>query len=87
VYARKPLRLPYYDYAADGFYLVTTCTYEKRCILGRVEDESLILNSLGEAVAEQVRALPKCLDGVALDEFVVMPNHVHAIVGLGTRAR
>jgi putative transposase len=84
---RKPLRLPYFDYATDGFYFVTTCTHDTRCLFGRVEDETVVLSPLGELVDEQIRALPDRVAELSVDAYVVMPNHVHAILVLSTRAR
>jgi putative transposase len=81
------LRLRGFDYASAGLYFVTVCTHEKRCFLGSVDGEEMILNTLGELVERQLIELPERLDAVAVDSYIVMPNHVHAIVGLGSRAR
>jgi putative transposase len=85
--ARKPLRLCGFDYSSEGLYLVTVCTDRRGCVFGRTENGQPILNRLGEIVERQLADLPRRLHGIEMDRFVVMPNHVHAIVVLGTRAR
>jgi REP element-mobilizing transposase RayT len=87
VYSRKRLRLRGFDYGSDGLYLVTVCTHGRRCLLGSVHGETMIVNTLGELVERQLIDLPIRMDAVAVDSYVVMPNHVHAIVGLSSRAR
>jgi putative transposase len=84
--ARKSLRLADFDYTSDCLYLVTVCTLGRRCVLGSVEDESIRLSRLGRVVGAQIEALPARLR-VGVDAYVVMPNHVHALVDLGARTR
>jgi putative transposase len=81
------LRLRGFDYASEHLYFVTICTHERCCSLGSVSGEEVILSTLGEIVERQVIELPDRLEAVAVDSYVVMPNHVHAIVGLSPRAR
>jgi putative transposase len=83
---RKHPRLRGFDYASEGLYFVTFCTQYRRCILGQVEDEAVRLSDPGLIVWSQIEQLPIRL-GVHVDAFVVMPNHVHVILGLRGRAR
>jgi putative transposase len=84
---RKALRLPFYDYSAAGLYFVTVCTRERRRILGQVRVDQVFLSEAGSIVERQLGQLPERLSGIALDSFVVMPNHVHVLVQLDERAR
>jgi hypothetical protein len=54
VYSRKRLRLRGFDYGSDGLYLVTVCTHGRRCLLGSVHGETMIVNTLGELVERQL---------------------------------
>jgi putative transposase len=83
---RRAIRIPGFDYASYGPYFVTVCTRDRRCTLGDVEDERVVLSPRGRVVRREIKRLPERL-AVELDDFVVMPNHVHLIVCLGTRAR
>jgi len=69
-----------YDYSQSGAYFVTICTRDRACVLGEISDGQLLLNELGEIVAETWRWLERHYDHVELDEWLVMPNHLHGIV-------
>jgi putative transposase len=77
---RHSLRLPSYDYTQPGAYFVTLCTHQRVCSLGAVADGQMQLNHWGRAVAECWAAIPAHFAHAALDEWVVMPNHVHGIL-------
>jgi putative transposase len=79
---RKSLRLPDYDYSGAGPYFVTVCTYRRECSFGTITDHEMRPNALGDIVAACWRDLPVHYPATRLDEFVVMPNHVHGIVVL-----
>ncbi len=75
---RKRLRLVGYDYASPNYYFVTICTHQKRCIFG----EPNRLNEWGKLAESELLDIPNHYDGVTIDTYVIMPNHVHAIVVL-----
>jgi REP element-mobilizing transposase RayT len=77
---RKRLRLQGYDYSLHGAYLVTVCVAERRSLLGRLVGESVQLSDLGERAKACLAQVPAHHAGVRLDEHVVMPDHVHAIL-------
>lgn len=81
---RKPTRIPGFDYAAAGMYFVTMCVRHMEPRFGAIENGEVRLNAAGEMVARMWRRNIERYQGVALDLFVVMPNHMHAIVFLGT---
>ena len=84
--ARRSPRLRGFDYATSGAYFVTVCVSGKRCLFGEVVDDRMILNSLGQSVEDALVDAPAHWTGIDLDRFVVMPNHVHAILWIGSRA-
>jgi len=79
---RRSVRLPLYDYSADGMYFVTVCTCRHVCLFGDVERGIMVLNDIGQIVASTWREIVDHFPGVTLDEWIVMPNHVHGIVVL-----
>lgn len=81
---RKNLRLPHNDYHGIGHYFVTVCTLRRREWFGDAGNQQMIPNSLGKTVEEELRKGVTLHEGVILDEFIVMPNHVHVILGLLT---
>ncbi len=79
---RKPLRIAGYDYSQPANYFVTICTQGKRQIFGNVIGGEMRLNSAGEAVRAAWFDLPGRFPSLVLREMMVMPNHLHGIVGL-----
>ena len=79
---RRSIRLPAYDYTSAGAYSVTAVAHRRRCLFGGVADGAVVLSPAGQAVADAWAALSGRWPRVVLDATVVMPNHVHAIIGL-----
>jgi len=79
---RKPNRLANYDYSLAGAYFVTLCSQGKRCIFGLVVENDVVLSPAGEIVRAIWMALPERFPRLVLDEFVIMPNHLHGVLGL-----
>jgi putative transposase len=61
---------------------VTVCTRNRECIFGNVVDGSMVLNDAGRMVQSAWDALPTHFQHVELDQFVIMPNHIHGIIVL-----
>lgn len=77
---RRSIRLPGYDYAQAGAYFVTIYVQNRECLFGEVIDGAMQLNDAGRVVAEEWVKTAEIRTEIELDEFVVMPNHFHAIV-------
>ncbi len=77
---RRSIRLKDYDYAQPGAYFVTICTCQRECFLGEIADGQVQLNECGDMVRAQWLSLPTYHLHVVLDEFVIMPNHLHGII-------
>lgn len=80
---RQSIRLQGFDYSQAGAYFVTVCTRDRECLFGDVVNGEMQLNGLGSTARSVWHDLPKFYEHVELDEFVVMPNHVHGIVMIG----
>lgn len=79
-YRRGSRRLQGFDYASNGAYFVTICTKNRTLSFGEIRHGIVGLNPLGLAAHTYWRALPDHFPFVVLDEFVVMPDHVHGIL-------
>jgi REP element-mobilizing transposase RayT len=79
---RRSIRLKGYDYTQPGAYFVTICTQDRACLFGEVVDGQMRLNEFGEIVRECWLAIPDHFSHTVLDEFVIMPNHVHGIISI-----
>ena len=79
---RRQLRLAGFDYSQPANYFITICAQGHNCIFGYVGGAEMRLSPAGMAVQEAWFGLPARVPSVVLPELVVMPNHLHAIVGL-----
>jgi len=77
---RRTIRLRGYDYSQAGAYFVTICTQNRECFFGDIVNGEMRLNSSGECVADKWQWLGHHHDFVELDEWVIMPNHMHGII-------
>lgn len=75
------MRLAGYDYSQPGTYFITICTRDRVCRFGNVVRGAVALNSVGKMVDRAWQSLAE-IPNVLLDEHIVMPNHIHGILGL-----
>ena len=73
---RQNPRLQNYDYKTANHYFVTVCTHHKQCVFGAAGEP----NGIGQMAAQGITAIPEHFPEVTVDEYVVMPNHVHVIL-------
>ena len=77
---RKPIRLQGYDYSGIGSYFVTICTFQRAYLFGEIQSGNMVLNDCGTYAQQCWTAIPEHYPHVSLDEYVVMPNHIHGII-------
>ncbi|MBI1258234.1 MAG: transposase [Chloroflexi bacterium] len=83
VRGRRSVRLQGYDYAQNGAYFVTLCVHERACLFGEIDDQgNMALNMIGGIVRDEWLQTAVVRPYVVLDEYIVMPNHFHAIIVL-----
>lgn len=80
IHHRRSIRLKSYDYAQAGAYFVTICAYQRACLFGEIMGEAVDLSTTGSVVVGCWEEIPQHFPGIELDAFVVMPNHLHAII-------
>ena len=84
---RRSIRIPGGDYSRPGAYFVTICAAYRRNIFGKVEEGKNTLSPLGEIVRSCWVQIPEHFPVAAINEYVIMPNHLHGIIALGVGAR
>ncbi len=82
---RRSIRLEGYDYTHPGAYFVTVCLVPRRPLLGTVAHDAVRLSPLGEIVASRLLEVPDHFATIGVDEWIVMPDHVHAVLLVGPR--
>ena len=91
---RKHPRLENYDYSSAGAYFVTICTQNRRCVLSRIVGRGLApaitsgieYTLFGKIAEEQLLLLEKRYPCLTVEQYSIMPNHIHAILILANEA-
>lgn len=87
---RKHPRLDNYDYSFTGAYFITICTQNRSCVLSRIvgrglapaETEEIEYTLFGRIVLRQLLLLEERYSHLTVDQYVIMPNHIHAVLVL-----
>ena len=84
---RKHPRLNDYDYSTTGAYFITICTQSRRCLLSHIVGRGLApaeiqYTGYGRIAQEQLLLLEQRYPSLKIDRYVIMPNHIHAILML-----
>ena len=73
---RKSPRISGYDYSTPNYYFITICTANRKCIFGKPGK----LNRFGKIAEDCLLKISTINPDVRIDKYVIMPNHVHAIM-------
>ena len=79
---RKSIRLKNYDYSSNGYYFVTICTQNREKLFGEIVGATLCgrPNNPDKVIVKWLLELENKFKGVKIDEYIVMPNHIHFII-------
>jgi len=80
IYNPNSNRLQNYDYGSNWWYFITICTKNRENYFGEIIDGKIILNDFWKIAERFWLEIPKHFSFVVLDEFVIMPNHIHGII-------
>ena len=78
--SRQTLRIQGFSYKSTGKYFVTFCTNQRSCLFGNIDKGILHLNAPGKMVYNTIINISNMHLGVNINDFIVMPNHIHAII-------
>jgi putative transposase len=78
--SRKRLRLPHYDYSTTGAYFLTICVKNMKPLFAQIQNKELRLSDPGKIAEQTWLNLPNHYANIKLDEFIIMPNHMHGIL-------
>jgi len=77
---RRSKRLKGYNYYSNGIYFVTICVDHNEDILGRINNNKMVLNEFGIIARDEWIKTSQFRTYVELDTFIFMPNHIHGII-------
>lgn len=79
---RRSIRLRAYDYTQAGAYFITIVAQDRTMLFGDIAGGETQLNDFGRIVEDEWQKSSIVRREIALDLFIVMPNHVHGIVNI-----
>ena len=85
-YKRKQLRLKQYNYADSGLYFITICVQHHLKYFGEITHDGLHLNQAGKMIEHLWLDIPKRFSTIELREYIIMPNHFHAIIEINPQS-
>ena len=71
-----------FDYSTASSYFITICSKDRVDLFSRIVDGQIVSNDLGEIVVNKWKSIEDKYKSVILDEFIIMPNHLHGIIGI-----
>jgi putative transposase len=86
IHHRRSIRLQGYDYSQSGAYFVTICTFQRQHLFGAVNNGEMQLNVTGQIVSAIWQKIPQHFPNVEIDEFILMPDHLHGIIVISEQA-
>jgi REP element-mobilizing transposase RayT len=87
IHHRRSIRLKGYDNSQANLYFITICVKDRKCLFGNIEPSgnprdcpTMTLTDSGKMIHDEWNKLPERFPNILLHEYVVMPNHFHAII-------
>ena len=77
---RRSIRLKGYDYTRTGAYFVTIVAHNRQPFFGEILNGTIKNTKMGKILHREWERLPRRFKNIHLDKFVIMPNHIHAIL-------
>ena len=79
-YRIKSARRPHWDYANSGFYFVTICAKDREHFFGNIINAAIKYSEIGKIARHELLRTEILRKNVKLDEWIIMPNHIHVII-------
>lgn len=80
-------RLKEWDYGTPGYYFITICAQDRIPWFGKIDGDRMIFSPAGEITVQNLKRIPHIYPNIDLDAWVVMPNHIYAIIVIGETPR
>ncbi|MFO8234440.1 MAG: hypothetical protein R6U04_03405, partial [Bacteroidales bacterium] len=84
-YRIESTRMQNWDYGWNGNYFITICTGGREHFFGEIQDHRMIFSETGRLANHFWKQIPVHCPFVLLDEFIIMPNHIHGILTIDKR--
>jgi putative transposase len=79
-YRSQSIRKSGHDYTSPGAYFITINTDARIKWFGYIKNKIMKLSPIGEIVREEWLKSEIVRENIHLDEWIIMPNHIHGII-------
>lgn len=79
---RNTNRISQHNYSTPGYYFITILTYNRQNILGKIKNKRMIFNEYGSIADKICQEISTHFPDTELDEYIIMPNHIHIIINI-----
>ena len=79
-YRIESARCQNWDYTSNGYYFVTICAQNREYFFGDLVVDEMQLSPVGKIVTEEWQKTAQIRSYIELNEWVIMPNHLHGII-------
>ena len=86
IFQRKTPRASWIEYN-EGMFFITICTRDKKHYFGMIKNEEMQLSEIGKILLKELNGISSHYPYIEILQFVIMPNHLHAIVDVNNAAR
>lgn len=73
-----------WDYGSPGYYFITICTENRQWYFGYISNKIFIPSKIGQHTIDCWKSMPDFHPFISLDEFTLMPDHLHGIVKISS---
>lgn len=87
IHHRRSIRIKGYDYSREGLYFITICTFNHESLFGHIDNSDMVLAEYGEIANKEWLQTGEIRNKITLNEFVIMPNHMHGIIEISDSIR
>jgi REP element-mobilizing transposase RayT len=77
---RKHIRLAGFDYSSPNAYFITICAKDFLLLFGEIRNGIMGFSDIGNIAAFYMQNIPALRTNILLNEFIIMPNHLHCIL-------
>jgi REP element-mobilizing transposase RayT len=74
------MRHPIWNYQNSGYYFITINTKNREEYFGIIRENTMHLSNIGKIADEELNQTVRLRPYVAMDRYVIMPDHIHMIL-------
>ena len=74
-----------YNYSQNGMYFITICAKDRKHSFGEIINQKMMMSAIGKITQQFWLEIPRHFPFITLDEYQIMPDHLHGIVEISCK--